>query len=258
MPVDLYGHPADIIAIRRIADRHGIAVVEDACLALGAEIGGRRIGTFADVTCFSFAPTKHLGAYGSGGACLTEDADLAERIQAISAYGQTRAHHRKTFAGTQGLRHETDGMNERLDELQAAILRAKLPHLDATLAQRREQAARYAGRLADASLEIPSEAAGTRHAWRNYVVETDGRDAVRAHLARRGIETSTPYVPPMHLQPAYRALGHVQGSFPAAERSCARLIGLPLGPHLDLDQIDEVCDALLAATSSLEERAVPE
>jgi dTDP-4-amino-4,6-dideoxygalactose transaminase len=245
LPVDMYGHPADLHALRKLADRYGLVIVEDACLALGAEIGNRKLGTIADITCFSFAPTKHLGAYGSAGACTTEDPALAERLQMVSAYGQSRRHHMANFGGGgAGLHHETDGLNERMDEIQAAILRAKLPDLEATLAQRRAQAARYAEQLAGAAIDLPGEHGPVRHAWRNYVVELDDRDAVRARLSAKGIGTNTPYAPPMHLQPVHAGLGHDVGSFPHSERSCARLMGLPLGPHLTLDDIDRVAVAV--------------
>jgi dTDP-4-amino-4,6-dideoxygalactose transaminase len=248
LPADMYGHPADLLALRRLADAQGLVIIEDACLALGAEIGNRKLGTIADITCFSFAPTKHLGAYGSAGACTTEDPELAERLQMVSAYGQSRSRHSQTFAGGGvGLNHQTDGLNERMDELQAAILRAKLPDLDATLAQRRDQAARYGERLAGSGIDLPGEHGPVRHAWRNYVVELDNRDAVRARLTEGGVGTNTPYAPPMHLQPVYAPLGHGPGSFPHSERSCARLMGLPLGPHLTLEDIDRAADAVLAA-----------
>src|SRR5215208_2668080 len=131
LPVDLYGHPAKLKGIVAVARKHDLAVVEDACIALGATSDGRKVGTLADVTCFSFAPTKHLGAFGSGGACLTEDAALAERLRLISGYGQARSRHRSINgdAVSAGLHHETDGTNERLDELQAAVLRVKLKDL---------------------------------------------------------------------------------------------------------------------------------
>lgn len=248
LPADMYGHPADLPALRRLADKHGLVIIEDACLALGAEIGNRKLGTIADVTCFSFAPTKHLGAYGSAGACTTEDPELAERLMMLSAYGQSRARHTASFAGGgTGLHHETDGLNERMDELQAAILRTKLPFLEATLEQRRTQAARYADRLAGSRIDLPAEHGPVRHAWRNYVVELDDRDSVRGRLTELGVATNTPYAPPMHLQPVYAPLGHGPGSFPHAERSCARLMGLPLGPHLGLEDIDRAADLVLAA-----------
>ena len=249
MPVDLYGHPADHPALRALASRHGLAIVEDACLALGAEVDGMRVGTFSDVTCFSFAPTKHLGAFGSAGACVTADADLAARIERLSAYGQTRAQHLQTFGdGGAMLHHETDGLNARMDELQAAVLRAKLPTLEASLAARRRQAERYGSGLAETGLDLPGEYGDAIHAWRNYVIETEDRDGLRERLSERGIGTNTPYAPPMHLQPVYANLGYRAGDFPVAERSCARLLGLPLGPHLteaDIGTVIEVVRACL-------------
>ena len=248
MPVDLYGHPADHPALRDLARRHGLVIVEDACLALGAEVGGLKVGTFSDVTCFSFAPTKHLGAFGSAGACVTGDAEIAARIERLSAYGQSRARHMQTFGGGGAmLHHETDGLNARMDELQAAVLRAKLPMLEATLADRRRQAERYGAGLADTGLDLPRVQGDVVHAWRNYVIETDDRDGLRARLAERGIGTNTPYAPPMHVQPVYADLGYGAGRFPVAERSSARLLGLPLGPHLTDADIDTVIEAVRAS-----------
>ena len=141
LPVDLFGHPAALPEIMAFARERGLVVIEDACLALGAEIDGIRIGRLADVTCFSFAPTKHLGSLGSGGACVTADAALAQRMQMIAAYGQSRSRHMQGGAAMQPLFHETEGLNERMDEIQAAVLRVKLADVDASLATRRQQAA---------------------------------------------------------------------------------------------------------------------
>jgi dTDP-4-amino-4,6-dideoxygalactose transaminase len=244
LPVDLFGQPADLIALSALAAAKGLALVEDACLALGAEIGGRVVGSFSTITCFSFAPTKHLGSLGSGGACATEDADLAERVFKLSAYGQDRARHRAIGATPPPLHHVSEGLNERLDELQAAVLRVKLPDVPASLAARRAQADAYARGLGGL-VETPAEAPGTRHAFRNYVIHAQARDDLRAHLAARGIGTALSYAPPMHLQPVYAGLGYRPGDFPAAERSCARLIGLPIGPHLELGAIAEVAAAVV-------------
>jgi dTDP-4-amino-4,6-dideoxygalactose transaminase len=244
LPVDMYGHPADMIEMRRIADRHGLALVEDACIALGAEIDGRRLGSLADVTCFSFAPGKHLGAYGAAGACTTQKADVAERIRRLASDGQARGRHYGRKPGL-GQHHETEGHNQRMDELQAAILRAKLPYLDEALAVRRAQADRYTERLAGLA-DLPGEKTGFRHAWRNYVIELDRRDALAAHLLAQGIGCNALYSPPMHLQPVYKGLGYAAGSLPRTERSGNRLLGLPLGPHLSLDQIDIVAEEVRA------------
>lgn len=246
LPVDLYGQPAALHELVELAHAKGIAVVEDACLALGAEIAGRCVGAFADITCFSFAPTKHLGSIGSGGACTTQDAALAQRMVRLSAYGQDRARHRSIATTGISLHHETDGLNERMDEIQAAVLRVKLPDLPESLRVRRHQAALYADALG-ALCEVPREAPGTRHAFRNYVVHIEKRDAVREGLSRRGIGSSLSYSPPMHLQPFYVARNPQH--FPVTERSGARLLGLPIGPQLDDAQIAEVCAGLAAAVA---------
>jgi dTDP-4-amino-4,6-dideoxygalactose transaminase len=250
LPVDMFGHPAPLVELTALARAKGLAVVEDACLALGADIDGRKIGTFADVTCFSFAPTKHLGSIGSGGACVVGDADLAERIRKISSYGQDRARHRAIGGTPPPLRHETEGLNERMDEIQAAVLRVKLADVPASIDARNRQAAMYAAAFGDA-VDVPTVRAGMRHAFRNYVIHHDARDALREGLRRRGIGTALSYAPPMHLQPIYADKGFREGSFPTTERSCSRLLGLPIGPHLDDGEIAEVADAVRAEALAL-------
>jgi dTDP-4-amino-4,6-dideoxygalactose transaminase len=230
--------------MRRVADSHGLALIEDACLALGAEIAGRRVGSLADVTCFSLSPGKHLAAYGLAGACTTEDAALADLIRKLSSDGQTCEWHDGSREHI-GLHHETEGSNERMDEIQAAVLRTKLPYLDEILAARRAQAERYTECL-EGRADLPREKAGFRHAWRNYVIEVDGRDALAAHLYACGIGCSAPYSPPQHRQPVYANLGYAPGSLPKTERSGSRLLAVPLGPHLNLEQIDMVADAICA------------
>lgn len=245
LPVDLYGHPADMKAIMAVAERHGLVVVEDACLALGATIDGVKLGTRAHVTCFSFAPSKHLGSFGSGGAALTEDAAIAERMRKISAYGQERSRHYAMHgAGMRGLHHETHGLNERLAEMQAAILRAKLPHLAGTLAERRLQSARYAEGLANLDIDLPQTRPGNEHAWRNYVIEADNRLGLAQTLSEKGIPTNLTYAPPLHLQPVFADRHISPGSLPATEHSCNRLLGLPIGPQLTMEEIEQVIAAI--------------
>lgn len=246
LPVDMYGHPAALIELRALCDAKGLALVEDACLALGAEIEGRRIGSIADITCFSFAPSKHLGAYGSGGACVTADAALAERMRKISAYGQSRERHRAIGKAPPPLHHETEGINARLDEIQAAILRVKLPDVEPGIEVRRRHAALY-GRLIGDLCDVPTEAPGCRHVYRNYVIHLDNRDAVRAHLTAQGIGSALSYAPPQHLQPVYAHKGFARGAFPVAERSGERLLGLPIGPHHEDSAIEEVAEVLRQA-----------
>lgn len=248
LPVDLYGHPASMPAIMSVARQHGLKVVEDACLALGATINGFKVGALADVTCFSFAPSKHLGSFGSGGAALTEDADLAERMRKISAYGQERSRHYAMHgAGMGGLHHLTHGLNERLAELQAAILLAKLPALDGTIAERRAQAERYAQGLAGLGVHPPATLPGFEHSWRNYVIETDDRAGLAARLREQGIPTNLTYAPPLHVQPVFADRGIGRGALPKTERFCDRLLGLPIGPQLTMDEIDQVIDAIHTA-----------
>lgn len=249
LPVDLYGHPANMQAIMAIAEEHGLKVVEDACLALGATINGVKLGTLAHATCFSFAPSKHLGSFGSGGAVLTQDAALAERMRKISAYGQERSRHYAMHgAGMGGLHHETHGLNERLAEMQAAILLAKLPHLDETIAERRAQAQLYAEGLAGLGLDLPQTLPGSEHSWRNCVIESDDRLGLAERLRNLGIPTNLTYAPPLHLQPVFADRGIGRGSLPVTERFCDRLLGLPIGPQLTLGEINQVIDAVRKAT----------
>lgn len=248
LPVDLYGHPARLDVLTALAARHGLAIVEDACLALGARLAERAVGTWSTVTCFSFAPTKHLGSIGSGGACVTDDSALLERMRRISAYGQDRGRHRAIGKSPPPLHHETEGLNERLDEIQAAVLRVKLADVPASVASRRAQAARYVAKLDDV-VDVPRELPRAVHAYRNYVVHLDHRDSVRDRLTAAGVPTALSYAPPMHLQPVYAWKGHARGAFPVAERSCDRLLGLPIGPHLSEAHIDEVAAALRGAVN---------
>jgi dTDP-3-amino-3,4,6-trideoxy-alpha-D-glucose transaminase len=242
LPVDLYGHPCDIRAFRGLADRHGLKLIEDACLALGAEIDGQLVGRHADITCFSFSSGKHLGAMGKAGGCATEDAELARRLRLVSGDGQDRARHRMQPRPLD-LHHEEESHNDRMDEIQAAVLRAKLPSLHRTLAQRRAQAALYSQALAQL-VQVPSELPGVSHAWRNYVVETADRAALARHLTGQGVQCNALYNPPMHLQPVYARLGLRRGHLPMTEASADRLLGLPIGPHLQPAEIEMVIAAL--------------
>ncbi|MBY5357667.1 DegT/DnrJ/EryC1/StrS family aminotransferase [Rhizobium leguminosarum] len=246
LPVDLFGHPANMPEIMDIASQQGLVVIEDACLALGATIDGRKVGGFATATCFSFAPKKHLGSYGSGGAILTRNGAFAERMRKLSAYGQSRHRHRSntTVAGNTGLYIEEEGSNEQLDELQAAILRVKLRDFAQTLGTRRNQAARYSQALRNLPLDLPNCLEGFEHAWRNYVLEHDDRDRIRLYLSNNGVQTNLSYSPPMHLQPVYRSMNKGENSFPVTERSCSRLFGLPIGPHIDDEQLEHVLQTL--------------
>jgi perosamine synthetase len=231
LPVHLYGHPADMGPLQALARERGLALIEDAAQAHGAAYHGTRAGRLGDLAAFSFYPTKNLGAYGDGGMVVTDDATLAERLRLLRNYGQTDRYH-----------HQIEGLNSRLDELQAAVLRVKLRHLDAWTAARRERAARYTARLRNVTL--PTEAAWAQHVYHLYAVEVPRREAVQAALAAAGIGTLVHYPIPAHLQPAYAHLGIARGSLPVTERLADTVLSLPLYPELPLDQIDEVAATL--------------
>ena len=249
LPVDLYGHPADMPALRAVAGRHGLAVVEDACLSLGASIDGRGVGQWADVTCFSFAPSKHLGAFGSGGAAVTGDPTLARRMVRFAGYGQDRERHYPEGPAPPPLDHLSEGLNERLDEIQAAVLRVKLPRLRETIDGHVARAGACTDALAGTSVRAPTVRPGHVHTFRNYVVHLEGRDAVRRRLAEDGIATGLHYAPPLHRQPVYRETAAAKRPFPVADRLGDTLLSLPVGPHLDPGTCRRVATALAAAAS---------
>jgi len=234
IPVSLYGHPVDLDPIVALAARRGLFVLEDAAQSHGATYRGRRTGSLAHATAFSFYPTKNLGAFGDAGAVVTDDPALAEAIRKLRNYGSTEKYV-----------HETPGVNSRLDELQAAFLRARLPRLDAANAARRERAARYDARLGGRNdLATPSEAEWARHVYHLYVVRSGAREALQAKLAAAGIETLIHYPTPCHLQPAFAHLGFRRGDFPLAERLAAEVLSLPLWPGMPLEDVDTVAAAI--------------
>ena len=248
LPVDLYGHPADMPALRAIAGRHGLAIVEDACLALGASIHGRPVGQWADVTCFSFAPSKHLGGFGSGGAAVTGDPAIARRMERFAGYGQDRERHYRAGFAPPPLDHQDEGLNERLDEIQAALLRVKIPCLRETINGHVERAAACSEALADTPIRTPTVRPGNVHTFRNYVVHLEERDAVRRRLAQDRIATGLHYAPPLHRQPVYRDTAAAKRPFPVADRLVDTLLSLPIGPHLDPDTCRRMAAALRSAT----------
>lgn len=237
LPVSLYGHPVEMGPIMDLAARHGLFVLEDAAQSHGARCHGQRTGGLAHATAFSFYPTKNLGAVGDAGAVTTSDAALAEKIRMLRNYGSRRKYV-----------HETAGVNSRLDELQAAFLRARLERLDEVNDRRRERAARYDERLRAADgLHIPGEASWARHVYHLYVVRSPARDALQARLTARGVETLIHYPTACHLQPAFAHLGHGRGAFPIAERMADQVLSLPLWPGMPLEDVDRVAAAILEA-----------
>ncbi|HEY6042697.1 MAG TPA: DegT/DnrJ/EryC1/StrS family aminotransferase [Anaerolineae bacterium] len=231
IPVHLFGQAADLDPIRELARARNIAVLEDCAQAHGATYHGKRVGSIGDIAAFSFYPTKNLGAYGDGGAILTNDDKLAERVRLIRQYGwRTR------------YESEIKGMNSRLDELQAAILRVKLAHLEQWNAARRERAALYT-ELIDGAVTPPREMAYGQSVYHLYVVQSAQRDALAEYLQTRGIGTAVQYPTPIHLQAAYTSLAP-RGSLPIAEKLAREILSLPLYPELALDEIRTVAGAV--------------
>lgn len=235
IPVHLYGQPADMDAIVAIARRHGLRVIEDACQAHGARYKGRRTGSLGDAAAYSFYPSKNLGAYGDGGMVVTNDETVAERVKLLRNLGQTVRYH-----------HEIKGFNHRLDTVQAAILCAKLPHLDQGNASRRETAEHFNRLLADLPVTTPKAADWAEHVYHLYVIQVDDREALQAHLSEAGVATGIHYPIPIHLQPAYAELGYKQGDFPVTEEAAKRILSLPMFPGMSHEAIVHTADAIKA------------
>ncbi|MGN6527466.1 MAG: DegT/DnrJ/EryC1/StrS family aminotransferase [Burkholderiaceae bacterium] len=230
VPVHLYGHPADMDPIRAIADRHGLRVLEDAAQAHGARYRGRRAGGLGDAAGFSFYPGKNLGALGDGGAVTTNDAGLAARLRELRNYGSSAKY-----------RHDSQGINSRLDDLQAGFLRAKLADLDESNEQRRRVARAYGRALEGSGLRLPDVQEGVEPVWHLYVVQSDTRDALQARLRDRGVGSLIHYPTACHRQGAYA--GHDWPDLPIADRMAAQVLSLPMAPYLSLDDVAEVAAA---------------
>lgn len=240
--VHLYGQPADMEPILALARQHQLKVIEDAAQAHGARYAGRLTGQLGDAAAFSFYPGKNLGALGDGGAVTTSDATLAQAIRTYGNYGSQVKYY-----------NDVAGYNSRLDELQAALLAVKLPHLDAGNAQRKAIAAFYTRELADLSgqLVLPVVPAYADPVWHLYVIRHPQRDALAKALAERGIGTIVHYPVPPHLQPAYSTLAYQPGDFPIAEAIHREVLSLPIGPTMTLEQAAEVVAALRQAIATL-------
>lgn len=235
MPVHLYGQPCDMDPIMAFARAHGLFVVEDCAQAHGATYHGQRIGTFGDAAGFSFYPGKNLGALGDAGAVVTNNRDLAEKVRALGNYGSDYKYH-----------HVYQGNNSRLDELQAAFLVAKLPHLDRMNQDRRRIAARYLDEIHNSQLTLPYILPGTEPVWHIFAVRCRKRDELVAYLADKGIATNKHYPIPMHLQGAYASLGIPKGTLPIAEEISATQLSLPMFYGMTEDEVSYVVDALNA------------
>ena len=235
IPVHLFGQIADMDAILEIARARGIAVIEDACQAHGAEYKNRRAGTMSDAGCFSFYPGKNLGAMGEAGAVITDREDLATKLRILRDHGQVRKY-----------AHTMVGWNSRMDGIQGAVLGVKLRHLEKANDCRRSNAARYNERLSGApEIITPIEAAGRKHVYHVYAVRVQNRERVQKALDSAGIGWGIHYPIPVHLQEAYADLGLSTGSFPVAEKCADQFLSLPMYPELTMAQIDKVVDAVL-------------
>ncbi len=237
MPVHLYGQSVDMAPLLDLARTHSLQVIEDAAQAIGAEYHGARVGSLGDVGCFSFFPTKNLGAFGDGGLCTANDPALIERIAVLRVHG-----------GKPKYYHALIGGNFRLDELQAAVLRVKLRHLDAWTEARQANAAFYQAQFSQAALggnlTTPVALPGYRHVFNQYVVRVRDRDALRAHLARQDVGTEIYYPVPLHLQECFAYLGHSNGDFPEAERAANETLALPIYPELTDGQLAHVVESI--------------
>ncbi|MBN2537001.1 DegT/DnrJ/EryC1/StrS family aminotransferase [candidate division WOR-3 bacterium] len=250
LPVHLYGRMADMDPVMEVAERHGLAVIEDAAQAIGAEDRGRRAGSIGDYGCFSFFPSKNLGAFGDGGMVVTNDPDRAERLRVLRAHGSSPKYYHKVVGG-----------NFRLDALQAAVVLAKLPHLDSWTTRRQANARRYdrlfrdTGLVRDGLLVLPDagDAPGVRHVYNQYVIRTPRREALRAFLRERAVGCEVYYPLPLHLQECFAGLGYRADDLPGSERAANETLALPVYPELT----DEQATYVVACVGEFHSRRVP-
>jgi len=233
IPVHLFGRVADMEPLLRLAERHDLAVIEDACQAHGAVLEGRRSGSFGVAGAFSFYPAKNLGAFGDAGMLVTQSAELAAEARSVRHYGQ-----RSKYL------HERTPLNRRLDTLQAAVLRVKLPHLDGWNLRRQRLAAAYRERLTGLPLSLPWAEVAGRHVYHLFVIQVEARDALKAVLLQSGIETGIHYPIPLHRLVALDHLGYGPGAFPNAERLALQSLSLPMYPELPMAHLDRVAAAI--------------
>jgi len=234
IPVHLYGMPAEMDRIMAIADRHGVPVIEDAAQAHGARYRGKRVGQFGQIACFSFYPSKNLGAYGEGGALITNDASIAQRARSLRDHAQSQKY-----------LHEEIGYNYRMDTFQGAVLAIKLKHLDEWNKARIDCARQYTELLKGSSYKVPADISDSECVWHCYVIETAERNRVRSGLQDVGIQSAVHYPVPIHLQKAYAHLNYRTGDLPVTEALCERCLSLPIYPELSKEKISRVASVLL-------------
>jgi dTDP-4-amino-4,6-dideoxygalactose transaminase len=240
IPVHLYGHPADMPAILSICRARGLRVIEDCAQAHGASLSGKLVGSWGDLAAFSFYPTKNLGAFGDGGAVVTNNPRLAEKARALREYGWQKRHVSSMA-----------GINSRLDELQAAMLRVLLPYLPAENLRQRQIAEHYQRSLCQMNLILPDTRPNVLHAFHQYVVQSKKRGALQQDLAAHGVSTQIHYPVPVHRQPAYRRRLFVgRSGLPNTETAARRVLSLPMSPHFADDEIERICDAIRDALVS--------
>jgi dTDP-4-amino-4,6-dideoxygalactose transaminase len=241
LPVHLYGQPADMATLSAIAQEKGLLLIEDCAQAHGARLNGQLVGTFGDLAAFSFYPTKNLGGVGDGGAVITNDARYAEKLRRLRNYGQVSRYE-----------FESRGVNSRLDELQAAVLRVKLPHLDEQNATRRRLARCYDAAFADQPAVVaPEVRAGAEPVYHLYVVRAAERDALMQRLSDQGVQTLIHYPVPVHLQAAYADLGYRRGDLTVTERICGEILSLPMHAGLRGEQVERVAKTLIACLGTV-------
>jgi dTDP-4-amino-4,6-dideoxygalactose transaminase len=233
LPVHLYGHPFAADAVLAVCRKHDLPLVEDAAQAHGAKYKGKIVGTFGQISCFSFYPGKNLGACGEGGALVTSNASFAARARALREHGSTVRYY-----------HDEVGYNYRMEGVQGAVLGVKLKHLEKWTSERRRVAHRYRALLADTPLQLPREADYAQSGWHLYVVRHPRRDDLKKHLEANGIGCALHYPLPLHLQKCYASLGHKPGDFPIAEKAARECLSLPIYPELTDQQIQRVADVI--------------
>ncbi|MBE0558203.1 MAG: DegT/DnrJ/EryC1/StrS family aminotransferase, partial [Proteobacteria bacterium] len=232
----LYGHPVDMDSIMKIANAHGLPVIEDTAQAMGAEYKGVKVGGIGTIGCISFFPSKNLGAFGDAGMVVTNDEKLAEKLRMIAVHGSRVRY-----------RHEMLGINSRLDSLQAAILKVKLRYLEQWHQARRDAAARYNRLFRSAGVVLPSETPFARHIYHQYTIRLKNRDAVAQHLSAKGIPHAIYYPIPLYLQEAYAGLGGKRGDFPVTERAADEVLSLPMHTELTEEQQAQIATAVIDA-----------